>query len=294
MEVSLSYLHLLNLLNKSKMQKFTYFILIAFLLILASSLKAQVTGQLNLTKNGSTYEVSVLPSNGAANVYILSGSLISIRVPQGSSWDPAITSVFGQWVDPPAISGSVGGFDYWVVVLNNDVIDPDNWGQEKTLFTFTTNGGCSGGNVELFDEASPFLEPGNFNDIGQGLFFSNNGFGANNAWTGNLTSSQPCANDIDGDGVVDDNDSNPNDPCLPAQAAGYSVYESGNIIWAASDCDSDGVLNGQEIINGTDPYSIDSDGDGINDNNDLCPLTIGVPPFGCPGCAAAAQTLSKN
>ena len=39
---------------------------------------------------------------------------------------------------------------------------------------------------------------------------------------------------------------------------------------AAADCDGDTVNNGQEVTNGTDPYSnVDTDGDGINDDLEI-------------------------
>ncbi|QII44183.1 hypothetical protein GVT53_05680 [Flagellimonas oceani] len=81
--------------------------------------------------------------------------------------------------------------------------------------------------------------------------------------------------DTDGDGVSDDleaaNGTDANDPCDPVQAAGYTGYDSTNTIWAAADCDGDGVINGDEFTNGTDPYeaSADTDGDGIDDDNEI-------------------------
>ncbi|MGN7514695.1 MAG: hypothetical protein ACTHOM_09985, partial [Allomuricauda sp.] len=81
--------------------------------------------------------------------------------------------------------------------------------------------------------------------------------------------------DTDGDGIDDDNEINngtdENDPCSPAQAAGYTGYDSANAIWAAADCDGDGVTNGEEFTNGTDPYAVsaDTDGDGIDDDNEI-------------------------
>ncbi|GAB4508818.1 MAG: hypothetical protein Tsb004_08120 [Allomuricauda sp.] len=81
--------------------------------------------------------------------------------------------------------------------------------------------------------------------------------------------------DTDGDGITDDNEindsTNQNDPCSPVQIAGYTGYDSSNTIWAASDCDSDGVTNGEEFTNGTDPYegTVDTDGDGITDDNEI-------------------------
>jgi hypothetical protein len=87
-----------------------------------------------------------------------------------------------------------------------------------------------------------------------------------------LAASTP-ATDTDGDGVADVTDSNPNDPCLPAQSAGYTGYVSTNAIWSAADCDNDGFTNGTEVAAGSDPYSaaskpLDTDGDGLADVDD--------------------------
>ena len=75
--------------------------------------------------------------------------------------------------------------------------------------------------------------------------------------------------DCDGDGIPNDielaNGSDPLDPCIPVQPAGYTGYDATNALWAAADCDGDGVDNGTEDTNGTDPYNTDTDGDGIDD-----------------------------
>ncbi len=105
--------------------------------------------------------------------------------------------------------------------------------------------------------------------------------------------------DTDGDGISDDDnetvlDSNRNDPCDPAQTPGYNGYDAANPIWAASDCDADGLSNGEEATRGTDPYDPDSDGDTIvdwqevtidmTDPLDPCDSVGGAPPNGffCP------------
>lgn len=41
------------------------------------------------------------------------------------------------------------------------------------------------------------------------------------------------------------------------------------LAWADGDCDNDGVSNGDEILEGTNPYNPDTDGDGITDGDEL-------------------------
>lgn len=60
--------------------------------------------------------------------------------------------------------------------------------------------------------------------------------------------------DSDGDGIVDNYDEDPNDPCLPKQSPGYTDYVLHHQTWENADCDDDGVINGEEVINNTDPY----------------------------------------
>jgi hypothetical protein len=89
--------------------------------------------------------------------------------------------------------------------------------------------------------------------------------------------------DTDGDGVPDVTDSDPADPCVPVQVAGYTGYVAGNAIWAAADCDNDGVTNGDEDAAGSDPYdpastpTTDTDGDGVPDVTDSDPADPCVP-----------------
>ncbi|MBL7471185.1 hypothetical protein IS446_00140, partial [Robertkochia sp. 1368] len=84
--------------------------------------------------------------------------------------------------------------------------------------------------------------------------------------------------DTDGDGINDGQEVNtdntdPLNACSPAQSAGYTGYDASNAIWAAGDCDGDNVLNGTEATNGTDPYDVDTDGDGNGDATDANPLS---------------------
>ncbi|WP_282133667.1 Ig-like domain-containing protein [Cellulophaga baltica] len=92
----------------------------------------------------------------------------------------------------------------------------------------------------------------------------------------------PYSTDTDGDGVPDNTDTNALDPCDPVQASGYTGYDATNAIWAAADCDGDGVTNGTEVTNNTDPYSNDTDGDGVPDNTDTDALDP-CDPVQAPG-----------
>ena len=66
----------------------------------------------------------------------------------------------------------------------------------------------------------------------------------------------PDTVDSDGDGTLDDDDPVPNDPCMPSDRT------------AACDTDSDGVPDGEENDNGTDPNNPDTDGDGVPDGTE--------------------------
>ncbi|APY12044.1 hypothetical protein BWZ22_12750 [Seonamhaeicola sp. S2-3] len=60
--------------------------------------------------------------------------------------------------------------------------------------------------------------------------------------------------DTDGDGLKDDVDSDPNNPCLPEQFIGYQDFDAENDIWAAADCNGNGISNGDEVAAGRSPY----------------------------------------
>ncbi|MBU2996837.1 hypothetical protein KO500_10345, partial [Cellulophaga baltica] len=76
------------------------------------------------------------------------------------------------------------------------------------------------------------------------------------------------------DGQEDIDGTDPLNPCDPTQVAGYTGYDSTNALWLAADCDGDGITNGTEFTNGTDPYNKDTDGDGVPDATD----TDGLDP----------------
>lgn len=67
--------------------------------------------------------------------------------------------------------------------------------------------------------------------------------------------------DTDGDGVSDAqeelDETDASDPCDPSQIELYMNYDDTNPTWAAADCDSDTVINADELTNGTNPYFMD-------------------------------------
>lgn len=63
--------------------------------------------------------------------------------------------------------------------------------------------------------------------------------------------------DDDGDGVINIDDTDPNDPCFPVQAAGYTGFDATHPLWQNADCDGDGETNLAELecsFRPTDPY----------------------------------------
>ena len=76
--------------------------------------------------------------------------------------------------------------------------------------------------------------------------------------------------DADGDGILDEQEiadgTNKNNACDPEQISGYTGFDDTSSFWLASDCDKDGITNGDELSASTDPYVdeiTDTDGDGI-------------------------------
>lgn len=95
----------------------------------------------------------------------------------------------------------------------------------------------------------------------------------------------PYLNDTDGDGVKDAAEvkrtTDPLDPCVPSQSADYVNYVDSNLLWQSSDCDMDGLLNGQEDSLSINPYLPDSDGDGLTDSTEVLGNLASNPSDAC-------------
>ena len=97
----------------------------------------------------------------------------------------------------------------------------------------------------------------------------------------NLQFDTPCANDTDGDGVVDGDDEFPTDVAASADYDGDNKPDDWNLGYGAADStlglvlDSDDDNDGIEDSNDGFPYdggeSADRDGDGVGDNSDAYP-----------------------
>jgi hypothetical protein len=83
----------------------------------------------------------------------------------------------------------------------------------------------------------------------------------------------PLAVDTDGDGVDDGFDGFPTDPSRWADTDGDGIEDAMD-----PDIDGDGILNTDEIAQGTFPYKADSDGDGRDDRSEIAAGTDPVDP----------------
>ncbi|PHN05099.1 hypothetical protein [Flavilitoribacter nigricans] len=91
--------------------------------------------------------------------------------------------------------------------------------------------------------------------------------------------------DTDNDGINDSEEINnpaydPKNPCVPSELAG------------PCDKDGDGLTYSQETKKGTDPEKSDTDGDGVLDNVDECPLTPGSRENN--GCERLPDATEQN
>ncbi len=144
---------------------------------------------------------------------------------------------------------------------NGDPTDDDTDGDGKPdyLESSVTDADGDGSSEQAdADEADPCV-PSQF---GTGCTIDTDGDGTPDSSEGETTDSdgdgnpdytESDSNDADGDGVADQADPANNDPCDPDNTL------------PNCDMDGDGITNGEETDNGTDPDNADTDGDGIPD-----------------------------
>ena len=99
-------------------------------------------------------------------------------------------------------------------------------------------------------------------------------------------------NDVDGDGVLNDTETtdgtDPNDPCDFVVA---SQTVTPTAAWKALDCDTDGLSNEEELALDTDPLDRDTDGDGVLDGTEV---TDSTDPNDLCDFVVASQTVSPS
>ena len=80
-------------------------------------------------------------------------------------------------------------------------------------------------------------------------------FSCHGAWENNYLKNVLIKREITQVEELDETDAS--DPCDPSQIELYMNYDDTNPTWAAADCDSDTVINADELTNGTNPYFMD-------------------------------------
>ena len=98
--------------------------------------------------------------------------------------------------------------------------------------------------------------------------------------------------DTDGDGVIDGTEVSdqtlPLDPCS-LEITSITVTQSAQ--WGDLDCDNDGASNSLEATNGIDPFNPDTDGDGVLDGTELLDETNPLDPC---DYLTASQTVTPS
>ena len=99
-----------------------------------------------------------------------------------------------------------------------------------------------------------------------------------------------CTGDCDRDGVADAGD----DCRSIADADQSDVDGDGRGDACDDDIDGDGLSNATEDALGTDRRRGDTDGDGVGDGSDACPLRAGSRSDGCPAATAATAAATTK
>jgi hypothetical protein len=147
-----------------------------------------------------------------------------------------------------------------------DVQDPCSYNVADVTLSITSGADCDGDGVTDANEVAFDTDPTDPCDF----------------VVANITEPVTAVTDCDGDGDDSTTDPDDTDPCAYSAS---QVVANADASWLASDCDGDGVINGTEESNGTDPqdpcsYNVadvtlaitsgaDCDGDGVTDANEV-------------------------
>lgn len=156
---------------------------------------------------------------------------------------------------------------------NNPDTDNDglNDGEEVSGIDAGSTSAVASGKSDPKDGCDPFQKMPNCDADGDGLT------NANEASIG----TNPNNPDSDGDGIADGED---NCPTVPGKDKGCPEN-------AEPDSDRDGLTDAEEQKIGTNPNNPDTDGDGVDDKQDHCPLEAGTAS--AKGCALDEALLAE-
>jgi hypothetical protein len=228
---------------------------------------------------GATSGSSGPTPKGAATKAELAASIITLTVPRSVFGDATVlTNLFIT-----SVGGTPDGVQPTVAVTDT----APNAGASAGI-SYTIQGGGSPGALDPNDSDGDGL-----NDTWEMQHFGNlthhNGTsdpdedGLNNT-AEFLAGTDPTNPDTDGDLVLDGDDEAPLDPNLPALTNTTDrdndglpdLWErqhfNGTMQNGTDDPDGDGLNNSAEFALGTDPTKADTDGDGVDDLNDIAPL----------------------
>ena len=102
----------------------------------------------------------------------------------------------------------------------------------------------------------------------------------------------PTNPDTDGDGVIDGTEIT--DATNPLEACSFiltSQTVTPSLAWSSLDCDEDGLTNEEEVTGGTNPTNADTDGDGVIDGTEISDLT---DPLVACNFILASQTVAPS
>ncbi len=234
----------------------------------------EATGELIYTPTsgevGSVVTVEYRVCNNASGVDICRQAQVEITVtPSDNDGDGTLDAVDPDPSDPCVDDGITGDEN-----LSNPIYLASD---------------CDADGLTAADEVSAGTDPNNPDSDGDGLTDGDEV---------NIHGTDPTLSDTDGDGISDGQEINtdgtdPLDSC--SNVGGTPV--------PASDCDADGLSLAQETTEGTDPDNPDSDGDGINDGQEVNtdgtdPLdscsSVGGTPLPTSDCDADGLTLDEE
>jgi gliding motility-associated-like protein len=228
-----------------------------------------------LTSNTATITITVTAVNDAP---VIDNDAVTISYNGSGSGD--LTDNGDSDVDGNLVVNTtpISGPNHGTITINSDgtfVYTPDlNYVGEDTVIVTICDDGTPLPAICVNDTLFVTVNACSITDLNQDC--DNDGLTNQQETT---LGSDPFNPDTDGDGVIDGTEvadgTNPLNPCL------YDVTHQTlppSTSWLALDCDNDGLTNSQEITLGIDPLNPDSDGDGVIDGTEVANNTNPIDP----------------